>query len=141
MLVSDRKRCGGQSFPYKGEVGRWKKGCVWFWSMNRVWDSSIYQTKLIWRLYFYFSDQIFPLWPVGSQWFLGSYLSKGQFLQCFKPVTKLFWKLEYRIFRFASILLLWFQGYHSLFLRFFFVKNLSLNYPFPLGRSSNDCLL
>ena len=64
--------------------------------MYRVWDSGIYQTTDLEAL-FYFSDQIFPLWPVGSQWFLGSYSSKGQFLQCFKPVTRLFWKLEWEL--------------------------------------------
>ena len=33
----------------------------------------------------------------------------------------------YIFFRFASILLLWFHGYRSLFMRFIFVKNPSLN--------------
>ena len=39
----------------------------------------------------------------------------------------------YIFLRFASILLLWFHGYRSRFMRFIFVKNPSLNYSFPLG--------
>ena len=116
---------------------------MWFWLMNRVWDSGIYQTTHLEAL-FYFSDQIFPLWAVGCQCFLGFYSSKGQFMQCFKPVTKLFWKLEWELwicsikskvfFRLASILLLWFHGYRSrFFLRFIFVTIPSRNYSFPLG--------
>ena len=88
ISFNTREKCVGEG---KVEL------CMWFWSMNRVWDSSIYQTTHLEALLFILVIRFFLCDRSALSVSWGFIRQKVQFLQCFKPVTRLFWKLEWEL--------------------------------------------